>query len=121
VARTFSGTVGGFDTQGARNRLRRVLAAYAMHDPEVGYVQVRVCVPVLVCVGVPATRVLAYVRSAALRTCTRGCLRNQRRSAAGAFRYRGAVSIAPLSPVSSLASSPAPPPPPPSRVRSGSL
>ena len=38
VARTFGG-IGKFDSQRARDRLRRVLGAYAMHDPEVGYTQ----------------------------------------------------------------------------------
>ena len=38
VARTFGGT-GMFDSQDARDRLRRVLAACAMRDPAVGYVQ----------------------------------------------------------------------------------
>ena len=38
VARTFGG-MGKFDTQVSRDRLRRVLAAYAMCDPEVGYTQ----------------------------------------------------------------------------------
>lgn len=39
VARTFAGA-GQFETQAARDRLRRVLGAYAMFDREVGYVQV---------------------------------------------------------------------------------
>ena len=39
VARTFAGA-GQFETQSARDRLRRVLGAYAMSDREVGYVQV---------------------------------------------------------------------------------
>jgi hypothetical protein len=44
VARTFSAT-GTFDTQTQRDRLRRLLAAYALHDPEVGYVQVSSLAP----------------------------------------------------------------------------
>lgn len=38
VARTFA-SGGGFETQQARNRLRRILACYAMHDPETRYTQ----------------------------------------------------------------------------------
>jgi hypothetical protein len=37
VGRTFSGTE--IDTPAARDRLRRVLAVYAMYDPDVGYCQ----------------------------------------------------------------------------------
>jgi hypothetical protein len=39
VARTFGGVSGAFDTQASRDALRRLLAAYALRDPEVGYVQ----------------------------------------------------------------------------------
>lgn len=38
VARTFA-SGRGFETQTARNRLRRILACYAMHDPETRYTQ----------------------------------------------------------------------------------
>jgi len=109
VARTFSGTVGGFDTQGARNRLRRVLAAYAMHDPEVGYVQVNACVSMCVRACVQTQELHARALSVGLRA--HSPFQRSGRLRASATALSAATPCLPISLVPSPSPLPLLPPP----------